>query len=132
MKHFLLLFSLLGIAFLVVSSCNKSDNAVVTGSPLGSWTRVIMDSDSTAFNGELRFYANHTFDFIVLDTATSHQNTHAGYTIESNVINFKGDDSCEGEGVYKFAADTARLTLVVVSESCWPRRKVLQGIWHRK
>lgn len=132
MKHTVLLFSIFGIAFLVVSSCNKSDNAVVAGSPIGSWTRVIMDTDSTAFNGELRFYANHTFDFIVLDTATSHKNTHAGYTIESNVINFKGDDSCEGVGTYKFAADSTTLTLLAVSESCWPRRKVLQGIWRRK
>ncbi len=115
----------------MLSACDEIDNEIHTGSPIGLWERMIPDTDSTAFMAELSFNSNNTFDFIVLDTGTSHSNTQGGYFVTSNTIEFS-DEDCSGSGIYQFSADTARLNLVVASEECSARRNVLQGVWRKK
>ena len=131
MKSLVRLFLYISIGCVVLSSCDKVDNEIKVGSPIGLWERMITSTDTTAFKGELRFHSNNSFDFIVLDTATSHSDTHGGYMTSANVIEFE-DGDCTETGSYQYAVDTSRLTIVAVSDACYQRKQVLQGVWYKK
>ncbi len=131
MRYVIGFFLVLTALLFSLMSCESAKNELVVGSPIGLWERMIADTDTSAYKGELRLYVNNTFDFIVLDTATNHSNSHGGYATSSDIIIFN-DDDCSGNGDYRFSVDSARLTIVASSEPCYQRRKVLEGVWHLK
>lgn len=107
--------------------CNAPDTSIYK-----SWVRLITDSDNLKFNAELKINANNSFNFIVLDSNTTHTNSYAEFTLHNDTMTIILDYDCNEIGIYEFLVSDDKLSFIAVSDSCGPRISAIQGIWNKK
>ena len=125
-----ILISLLSLAFF---SCNKdSDCTIPDNSIYHSWQRLITDSDNAKYNAELKINTNNSYNFIVLDSNTTHTNSYAEFALHNDTLTIVLDYDCNKIGIYEFLVSDNKLSLIAVNDSCGPRVAAIQGIWNKK
>ncbi|MCD4681527.1 MAG: hypothetical protein K8S00_14190 [Bacteroidales bacterium] len=126
----LLLSSLLSLSFF---SCNKDSDCIIPNNSIyHSWVRLITDSQNLKFNAELKINTNNSFNFIVLDSNTTHTNSYAEFTLQNDTMTIIIDYDCNETGIYEFLVSDDKLSLIAVNDSCGPRIAAIQGIWNKK
>ncbi len=122
-----LLFIVLSLIF---SSCEE-DNPVESNPQdiIGSWTRVVTDSEGLEFEAKL-IIDNNSYEFIVLSDVPNHNDSTAEYVIENGMIKIINDDDCFNIiGFYNFSVKNDKLTLTSYEDLCDGRRIALNGVW---
>ncbi len=109
--------------------CTESETEIY-----GSWLRTITDDEGIVFDAELKITSD-SYDFIVLTANSGHSNSYAEISISDNKILITSDQDCLSLGEkaeYEYLLTENKLSLIAVSDSCYPRVKAIQGIWDRK
>ena len=97
-----------------------------------SWTVLQTDSEGLQFNVELRFNTDNTYDWILLDQAEGHSNSHAEFNLDDNLMTITSDADCDGPGEYYLTVEAGKLAIMAKTEACEPRANALEWVWKRK
>jgi len=132
MKKYLLPLGTIFLIFLFFGSCEKDCNCdVPTPDIYGSWTVLQTDHQGVQYNVELKFNTDNTYDWILLDTATGHTNSHAEFTLTENIMTITVDADCSSVGEYYLTVEGNKLAIVDKTEECGPRASALEWIWNK-
>jgi hypothetical protein len=129
MNSRLLSISLFFIILLFIS-CTK-DDAPSSPDIYGSWTVLQTDQDNQQYNVELKFNIDNSYDWILLDSAAGHSNSHAEFSLIENVMVINNDADCNFQGEYLLIKESNKLAIISVSEECVPRALALEYIWKK-
>ena len=128
-------FSIFLMIILISGSCKKDcncDNSVDSPDIYGSWTVLQSDAQGQQYNVELRFNANNTFDWILLDSVAGHTNSHAEFELSANIMKIVVDPDCSMIGEYYLTIEANKLAIIAKIDSCGPRAKAFEWVWTRK
>lgn len=131
MKKYLFPLILFFAITLFFGSCEK-DCEIQTPDIYGSWIVLQTDQLGVQYNVEFKFNTNNTYDWIVLDTASGHTNSHAEFTLSENLMTITVDADCSSIGEYYVTVEADKLALIAKTEECGPRASALEWIWKRK
>ncbi|PLX02738.1 MAG: hypothetical protein C0595_09440 [Marinilabiliales bacterium] len=122
------IFLLLAISYIAISSCKKD-----AASPdiYGSWVVLQSDDQGQLFNVQLNINNDNTYDWILLDQAEGHGNSHASFTLSENILSIINDVDCEGVGEYYVSVESGKMSFIAKNESCSPRAKALEWVWRK-
>lgn len=121
-------------AFLLVctislSSCNKkSSEPDPTLNPVGSWTRTYTGTET--YRAQINLKATGDFEWIMLDTLSTHTNSYSKFQVNGNQVRFYADPDLPAEGIYSCTLSRGTLTLALVSDSYTARTSALVGAWY--
>ncbi len=132
MKKQLLFILVLFCSIFVLNSCNDDETIITVKSIYGSWVREITDSEGLTFTGQMTFNTDNTFDFTILTVAPGHNNSTGKYTLTTEQITFVEDVDCGTDGTYDYVVGDNSIALIATSETCDPRKGVLQSVWRKK
>ena len=118
--------------FIVIGSCRKENESVQTPDIYGSWTVLQTDSEGLQYNVELKFNTDNSYDWILLDTAEGHSNSHAKFNLVENIMVITEDADCDFEAEYLLIKEQNKLAIISVVEECGPRANALEYLWERK
>lgn len=90
------------------------------------------DPQGQQYNVELKFNTNNTLDWILLDSAAGHTNSHAEFVLSANIMTIVVDPDCNGIGEYYLTLEADKLAIIAKIDSCGPRAKALEWVWNRK
>ncbi len=131
MKKYLFPLITITLIILFFGSCEKECD-IQTPDIYDSWTVLQTDQLGVQYNVELKFNTNNTYDWIVLDTATGHTNSHAEFTLSGNLLTITVDADCNSVGEYYVTVESNKLALIAKIEECDPRAVALEWVWKRK
>jgi len=122
------IFLLLAISLMLISSCKKD-----TASPdiYGTWVVLQSDIQGQLFNVQLNINNDNTYDWILLDQAEGHGDSHASFTLSENILSITNDADCEGVGEYYVSVESGKMALIAKNETCSPRAKALEWVWRK-
>ncbi|GEM_PF-1790908 len=129
MKKIILTLGVIIIALVLVNSCKKECNCD-NGSPYGTWTRLIVNTDTLQESAEITITTDSLHFIVVGDTAGVY-NTDAGVLFDGDQMLIT-DSDCGSTGIYKYFVDEETLSLYAKEDSCEARVRSLEGIWHKK
>jgi hypothetical protein len=93
-----------------------------------SWTRLISDGD-LSFRGRLDFH-EQTFDFVLIDDVSGHDNSSGTLEVVDHDFIMGGDEDCDNlPGRYSWQVVGNVLEIEEVRDECAPRAAVLVGEW---
>lgn len=104
------------------------DNEPTPAEPWGSWTHTI-NGDET-FRAQLNL-ADNIFEWIVLDTISTHSNSYGKVEITGSQMRFYDNPECESDGTYKWSVASEKLSLEAVDDACDGRVLGLSGTWDK-
>ena len=116
---------------IVISSCDDNNLSSDPVDLIGTWTRVITDSQGITFDADLVFSAN-SFDFIVGENVPGHNDSNGDYIIENGMIKIEDTDCIGDIGFYNYSIQATMLTLTVFEDLCEGRAVALDGVWIKK
>ncbi|MBC8320997.1 MAG: hypothetical protein H8E34_09765 [Bacteroidetes bacterium] len=131
MKNYFIPFVITFSGILIFGSCTK-DCEIQSPDIYGSWTVLQTDQQGLQYDVELKFNTNNTYDWILLDTATGHTNSHAEFTLSENLMIITLDADCSSVGEYYLTVEADKLALIAKTDGCAPRAAALEWIWKRK
>lgn len=132
MKNLFLPILALFIISLAFNSCNDDDSIIEVKSIYGSWVREITDPEGVTFTGQMTFKTDNTFDFTILTVAPGHNNSTGKFTLTTEQITFVEDIDCGTDGTYDYVVGDNSIALIASTETCDPRKGVLQSVWRKK
>lgn len=112
-------------------SCNNNNNEEVIDTIYGSWVREITDSEGVTFTGQMTYNQDNTFDFEPITSAPGHTPSSGDFTLTADRITFVNDVDCGTDGAYDYVVGDNSLAIIAVSETCDPRKGVLQSVWRK-
>ncbi|MCX6279443.1 MAG: hypothetical protein NT004_15300 [Bacteroidetes bacterium] len=132
MKHIISFYAaLLMVCAISLVSCNKKTNDPdPTPNPFGSWTRTYTGTET--YRAQINLNAAGTFEWIILDTLSTHTNSYSKIQVNGDQIRFYEDPDLPVEGIYTWTLSGGTLTLAMVSDSYPARASALVGIWNQK
>lgn len=116
---------------LIITSCAKDDPSE-TPDVYGSWVVLQTDSEGLQFHVELRFNKDNSYDWILLDDAPTHSDSHADFEQDGNILHIVSDPDCTGIGRYYVTVNSDKLALIAQQDDCAPRAAALEYVWQKK
>ena len=112
-----------------LASCNKkSTEADPSPNPFGSWTRTYTGTET--YRAQINLMAAGSFEWIMLDTLSTHTNSYSKIQVSGNQIRFYEDPDLPDEGLYTFAVSGGVLTMTLISDSYAARVSAIAGTWY--
>jgi hypothetical protein len=130
-KLFLPILTLIIISS-ALNSCKDDESIIEVKSIYGSWVREITDPEGVTFTGQMTFKTDNTFDFTILTAAPGHNNSTGKFTLTTEQITFVEDIDCGTDGTYDYVVGDNSIALIAATETCDPRKGVLQSVWRKK
>lgn len=129
MKKILISISVFLAFIIVFTSCEDNDPVSSSEDIIGSWTKIVTDTEGVSYQVRLDIDEN-SYDFIILTDVPGHTDSYAEYIIEDGMIKIIEDADCYGIiGYYDFSLSGNKLTLTAVDDNCELRAMSLEGIW---
>ena len=124
----LLLLTLISILF--ITNCKKDKSTDTPQSPLGSWVRTY--STTETYSAQLNLTESGKFEWIILDTLSTHSNSFAKIAITGNQLRIYNDPDFAGDGIYTWEITGGELLLTLVSDNYPARVNAMAGSWTAK
>lgn len=134
MRKFYAFAVLLAFASLC-TSCIKEDsndpNDDNNPLPGTSWTRTVKDAQDVEFDVRLNFTTGGVMEFVLLEQVEGHEDSHADYAVEGEVITLTNDTGCPDEPTakYTFLIAGDNLILTRSEDDCDGRIIAIEGTW---
>lgn len=129
MKKIFISISVLLSVIIILSSCEDNDPVSSSEDIIGSWTKIVTDTEGISYQVRLDIDQN-SYDFIILSDVPGHTDSYAEYIIEDGMMKIIEDEDCYGIiGYYDFSVSGNKLTLTAVDDNCELRAMSLEGVW---
>jgi len=113
---------------IMISSCDDKKNTPDPENLYGSWTRTYTGTD--AFSAQLNLLKSGDFEWIVLDTLSSHTNSLVKFEITGNKMRVYNDPDIQEEGLYEWSVTGDILTFTELDDNFAPRVAAIAGTWN--
>jgi hypothetical protein len=132
MKHIFSFYAalLMACAISLVSCNKKSNDPDPTPSPIGSWIRTYAGTET--YRAQINLNAAGTFEWIMLDTLSTHTNSYSKLQVIGNQLRFYEDPDLPAEGLYNWAISGNVLTMTLISDPYAARASAMAGTWNIK
>lgn len=125
---FLLIIGVTGMA--MMTSCNNKNDEPDPENLYGSWIRTYNGTES--YSAQLNLLKSGDFEWIVLDTLSSHSNSMVKFEITGNKVRIYNDPEIIEEGLYEWSVSGDKLTFTEVDDGFAPRVAAVAGTWNLK
>jgi hypothetical protein len=132
MKHIFSLYAALLIicaSSLVACKDNKDETDPIVNL-YGSWTRTYTGTET--YHAQINLKETGTFEWIMLDTLSTHTNSYSKIEISGNQLRFYDDPDLPEDGLYHWAVSGGILTLTLISDNYAARVSAMAGTWYTR
>ena len=130
MRHIIYFYAAwLMVCAISLASCNKKSNEPdPSPNPFGSYTRTYTGTET--YRAQINLNAAGTFEWIMLDTLSTHTNSYSKIQVNGNQLRFYDDPDLPADGLYNWAVSNGVLTLSLISDSYAARASAMVGTWN--
>ena len=122
--------ALLLFGSLFLASCNDSSNSANPENLYGGWTRTYTGTES--YSAQLNLLKSGKFEWIMLDTLSTHTNSFAKIEVDGNQLRIFDDPDFAESGLYEWSVSEEMLTLEKLNDNYTARFTALSGNWSLK
>ena len=132
MRHIFSFYAALLMACAIsLASCNKKcDVPDPAPNPFGSWTRTYTGTET--YRAQINLNAAGTFEWVMLDTLSTHTNSYSKIQVTGNQLRFYDDPELPVDGLYNWALSGNVFTLTLISDPYAARVSAMAGNWNLK
>jgi hypothetical protein len=127
-KKYELAALLSGALILSLTSCGDSE--ALRAELAGKWVRMVL-AEGGASEGTLTFTTGGAFELSLQGGVKGYGKSSGKYRLSGRDIKFE-DNSCNGNGSYRFLLKNGTLSFLPLNDACIKRTGVLTGEWRRK